>query len=66
MEFIIAGVVGLVVGAAVVYFILAGKSGSRLKDAEARLAGAHDEAQRIAEEARRQAESAKQETILEA
>ena len=66
MEFLIVGVVGLAVGAVVVYFYLAGQSNSRLKSAEAQLDSARGEAERIAEEARRQAESAKKEAILEA
>ncbi len=63
---IVVGAVCLVVGAALVYFILAGKSGSKLKDAEARLASAQSEAERIAQEAARQAENAKKEAVLEA
>ena len=66
MEFIIAGVVGLAVGAIIVYFYLAGQSDSKLKSAEAQLESARGEAERIASEARRQAESAKKEAILEA
>ena len=63
---IVVGAVCLVVGAALVYFFLAGKSGSKLKDAEARLASAQSEAERIAQEAARQAENAKKEAVLEA
>ena len=63
---IVVGAVCLVIGAALVYFFLAGKSGSKLKDAEARLASAQSEAERIAQEAARQAENAKKEAVLEA
>ena len=66
MELIIAGVVGLVVGAVVVYFILAGQSDSKLKDAESQLAAARGEAERITSEAARQAENSKKEALLEA
>ena len=40
----VVGLVCLVVGAALVYFLLAGKSGSKLRDAEAQLASARSEA----------------------
>ncbi|MDO4428874.1 MAG: ribonuclease Y [Atopobiaceae bacterium] len=63
---IVVGAVCLVVGAALVYFFLAGKSGSKLRDAEARLASAQSEAERIAQEAAHQAENAKKEAVLEA
>ena len=49
-----------------VYFVLAGKSGSKLRDAEAQLASARTEADRITQEAARQAENAKKEAVLEA
>ena len=63
---IVVGAVCLVVGAALVYFLLAGKSGSKLRDAEAQLASAKSEADRITQEAARQAENAKKEAVLEA
>ena len=63
---IVVGAVCLVVGAALVYFFLAGKSGSKLRDAEAQLASARSEADRITQEAARQAENAKKEAVLEA
>ena len=63
---IVVGVVGLIVGAALVYFFVAGKSGSKLRDAEAQLASARNEAERITQEAARQAENAKKEAVLEA
>mgnify|MGYP002236777302 CR=1 FL=1 len=56
----------LAVGALAVYFVLAGKSNSRLKSAEEQLSSARSEAERIAAEAARQAENAKKEAILEA
>ncbi len=63
---IVVGAVCLVVGAALVYFFLAGKSGSKLRDAEAQLVSARSEADRITQEAARQAENAKKEAVLEA
>ena len=66
MEFAIIGAVCLAVGALAVYFVLAGKSNSRLKSAEEQLSSARSEAERIAAEAARQAENAKKEAILEA
>ena len=66
MELVIVGAVCLVVGAAVVYFVLAGQSGSRLKEAQSHLDSAKTEAERIASEAARQAESTKKEAVLEA
>ena len=62
----VVGAVCLVVGAALVYVLVAGKSGSKLRDAEERLASARSEAERIAQEAARQAENAKKEAVLEA
>ena len=66
MEFAIVGAVCLVIGVVGAYFVLAGKSGSKLKDAEERLEAARGEAERIASEATRQAENAKKEAVLEA
>ncbi len=63
---VVIGVVCLIVGAAVVYVVLAGKSTSRLKAAESQLETAKAEASRITTEAQRQAETSKKETILEA
>ena len=63
---VIAALVGIAAGAAVVYAILAGKSNSRVKEAEAQLESARVESERIHADAQRQAESAKKEAVLEA
>ena len=63
---IVVGVACLVVGAAIAYGILAGKSNSRLKTADEQLKQAESNAERIASEASRQAETIKKEAILSA
>ena len=63
---ILFAVVGLVIGAGIVYFILSGQSNSKVKAAEAQLESARVDADRVREEAARQAESAKKEAVLEA
>ncbi len=65
MEILFA-VVGLVIGAGIVYFILSGQSNSKVKAAEAQLESARVDADRVREEAARQAENAKKEAVLEA
>ena len=63
---IVVGVVCLAVGAGVVYFLLAGKADSKVRQAEERLAGAESDAARIREEAQKQAETARKESVLSA
>jgi ribonuclease Y len=48
------------------YFLLAGKSNSKLKSANEQIESARGEAERITSEARRQADTAKKEAVLEA
>ena len=55
----------LAIGAGIVYFILSGQSNSKVKAAEAQLEGARVDADRVREEAARQAENAKKEAVLE-
>ncbi len=63
---VIAALVGIAAGAAVVYAFLAGKSNSRVRAAEAQLESARVESEKLHAEALRQAESAKKEAVLEA
>ncbi len=65
MELLI-GIICLAVGAGVAYFILAGKSNSKLKSANEQIESARGEAERITSEAKRQADTAKKEAVLEA
>ena len=65
MEIVFA-VVGLLVGAGIVYFILSGQSNSKVKAAQAQVESAQAEAERITSEASRQAENAKKEAVIEA
>ena len=63
---IIAGIVCLVIGAAVASLLARMKGSSMLADAQAKVDEASAQAIRIEEEARRNAESAKKEAVLEA
>ena len=65
MEIVFA-VVGLLVGAGLVYFILSGQSNSKVKAAQAQVESAQAEAERITSEAARQAENAKKDAVIEA
>ncbi len=63
---IIIGLVCLVVGVLIAYYIFVGKSNSKSREADEKLANAQKEAERISDEAKRQAETAKKEAVLEA
>ncbi len=66
LQAIIVGLICLAVGVAVTYYLLAQKSGSKLREADEKIASAQQEAARLSDEAKRQAETAKKEAVLEA
>lgn len=59
-------IAALVIGAAIMWYVLSGKANSCVREAESKLEDAHREADRITKEAERQAESIKKERIVEA
>ncbi len=63
---VIAALVGIAAGAALVYAVLTSKSNSKVKAAEAQVESARAESEKLHAEALRQAESAKKEAVLEA